>query len=333
MASLNLGLSKEQRIEQLRKDYLGTSDAPPKTAMKPNGSFLVEIKTGDNWVKAGSLQFDQFVREQALELPASTTSTKILTLRISKNGGGAAHLDSVTIGNNTPLGITPGDNNSLRKLAAKDFDLLDAAKPLELLFPAGSTKLTVSGRIEAEIISTNAFMVPRQNYCTNIDSPAASFLPYSFDNKDTGKQDISTLEKERPFIREFLRSGSGHPSEYLSGWVKNDLNNLYVTLDFAGDNTLDGDKDFAKVFTKVGNKVREFKLTENDPTWGRARFEYTGSATWQHKLYEFQIPLTEIGAASLDEPVQLAFSTYGTCAAGDLSKTSPNLVHDPITNR
>lgn len=330
-AATTAEMQRENRVKNLRTDYLGTSGAPQ---LKPNGHFSVEFRRGDRWQTAGVINFDQFVREKSLQLPADTAVSPEITLRLTKRGGGAAHLDAVTLDDKPPVRMADAPELALKKLAARDFDLLDAAQPVELTFAASTGTLVIAGRIEAEVIGANAFMIPRQNYCKELSGLAATYIPYRLDAaQSVGKPKMGELENSPPFIREFLRSGSGHPSEYLTGWVRNDDDNLYVTLDFAGDNTRDGSKDFAKVFARRGDQVREFKLTETDSTWGRALFTYTAAAPWQHKLYEFSIPLAELEVTDRSAPLQLAFSTYGTCSPGDLSKSGPELAYDPVNNR
>ena len=328
--------ASQSRIEELRRDYLGTSDAPLHESMHSNGRFLVEVKRGALWSNVGSIACDEFLREEHLNLGTELPKNAVVTLRLSRNGGGAAHLDKVTLGGQSPQQVLGASGEALKKLTRRDFDLLAAEQPIELSFIApeqGDAVLTVIGRIEAEAIGTNAFMIPRQNYCQALDGPNATYLPYQLDRSSHKvAPDRARVMKEKPFIREFLRSGSGHPSEYLHGWVSNDRDNLYVTLDFAGDNTMDNDKDFAKVFARSGDNVREFKLTESDHHWGAVDFTYTPAAVWQHKLYEFRIPLSELDGDH-SQPLQLAFSTYGTCSAGDLSKSAPELAHDSVNNR
>ena len=94
----------------------------------------------------------------------------------------------------------------------------------------------------------------------------------------------------------------------------NDDENLYVAIDFTGDNTIDGDKDYAKVYVNTGNEVREFKVSVPEQKWGVAGFTYTKNVHYQHKVYEFKIPLSEIvsGDIKKQDALLLAFSAYGT---------------------
>jgi len=66
--------------------------------------------------------------------------------------------------------------------------------------------------------------------------------------------------------------------------------------------------------------------------WGKPGFTYTERIGWQHKVYEFAIPLNEIGMnMESGHPLELAFAAYGTCgpdlesvAPADLNGVSPD---------
>lgn len=63
--------------------------------------------------------------------------------------------------------------------------------------------------------------------------------------------------------------------------------------------------------------------------WGKPSFIYTDKVAYQHKVYEFSIPLSELGVSSGDEDKDLliAFSAYGT--AGPLGEFNPTIAYDP----
>ncbi|PLX15531.1 MAG: hypothetical protein C0599_16670, partial [Salinivirgaceae bacterium] len=114
-----------------------------------------------------------------------------------------------------------------------------------------------------------------------------------------------------PFFKIYNKPGTGHPDAFTYGWVMNDDENLYVTIDFVPDNTIDGDKDYTKVFVKTNDGVKTYKLSVPEQQWGIPGFTYTENAVYQHKLYEFKIPLSEFDG---EEQLELAFAAYGTAA-------------------
>ena len=81
-------------------------------------------------------------------------------------------------------------------------------------------------------------------------------------------------------------------------------------MDFTPDNTMDGDKDYAHVHVKTSHGLKSYKVSEAEKTWGSPDFVYTAGAKYQHKIYEFSIPLSELGLSKAQErdEIQLAFS-------------------------
>ncbi|HHV71592.1 MAG TPA: hypothetical protein GXX38_03135 [Clostridia bacterium] len=205
----------------------------------------------------------------------------------------------------------------LAKLSRQDFDVLNLdEKGLELDFPAGSTVLTLVARIEAKVISKIPFQFPLENCYKTIGMDSA-FYTYQL-NSQPGKINvdgkIDEVKEITPFFAEYVYPGSGHPEGYIYNWVMNDEENLYVVFDVTPDNTMDGDKDYAKVYVKTAAGVKEFKVSVPETKWGQAAFIYTDKVGYQHKVYEFAIPLTEIGANQGE--IDLAFAAYGTMAPG-----------------
>jgi hypothetical protein len=101
-------------------------------------------------------------------------------------------------------------------------------------------------------------------------------------NENTGKLtidgDLDAESLEKPFFKVFSRAGSGHPSDYTYGWVRNDASNLYIATDFVPDNTIDGDKDYSSVFVNTPGGVKEFRASVPEQQWENPGFTYTAKA-------------------------------------------------------
>jgi hypothetical protein len=82
---------------------------------------------------------------------------------------------------------------------------------------------------------------------------------------------------------------------------------------------MDGDKDYAKVYINTSNGVREFKVSEAETKWGKPDFTYTNKVAYQHKVYKFKIPFTEIAGGDVPEKLSLAFAAYGTASTFNCS--------------
>lgn len=298
------------------------------TANTSNGELMVYVSQSGQWVEHGSLAFDRFVTEKTLLLTHSESDLPV-TLKLVKQGGGNAHLDSVFLGDQAPDEVNGDTGFNAVKLAAKDQDLIDIDEAgVVLSFPVGAADptLKVAARIEGEHISKTPLQFPLSNTHKEI-SADSEFYTYSLDSKrgtivmDGVLDEISSTE---PFFKDYTIPDSGHPSGDTYGWVWNDDNNLYVNIDFTPDNTMDDDKDYAKVYILTDSGVKEFKVSVPETTWGQPYFTYTDKVGYQHKVYEFQIPFENIGLKEGQTELSMAFAGYGTASGWGITYTGDN---------
>jgi len=289
------------------------------------GFYDVLVLKDGHWRQAGILRYDHYLRTRQLDLSPllMAESSANIKVRLFQNGGGAAHIDTVQLGGQAPSEATGcNDPLTLKKLLKKDFDVLDAHnKTLDLTFASqGSNKtLTMTARVEPGVISKVPFQFPQHNLFRTITA-GSQYYPYKLKSPDGSPAD-KTATPDKAFFKEYCLTGSGHPSGFTYGWVSNDDKNLYVKLDFTPDNTRDGDKDYAKLYVRKGGDLKEFKVSEVNTRWGKPEFTYTDKAAYQHKVYDFAIPLKTLG---FDQPtdgekIYLAFAAYGTATPAYLT--------------
>ncbi|MDA8178610.1 MAG: Ig-like domain-containing protein [Deltaproteobacteria bacterium] len=286
---------------------------------RARGVFEVFVTDGAAWTKAGEAAFDEFYRERRVAVPGGSPAGDRLRIRLVPKGGGASHIDLAQLDGRLPSAVKgSNDLEALGKLSRAEFDVVDVPdKGLELLFPANNAggTLLLRARIEGKRIASTPFQFPMANLFRPM-SERSSFYTYPLDSHRIGPRAAGrAMERQSLFFREFCRSGSGHPSAYAYGWVGNDDRFLYVRIDFSGDNTRDGDKDYAKVYVKTPSGLKEFKVSEAETVWGRPSFVYTDKVPWRHKVYDFAIPRKELGfpnGAPGRLPLALAFAAYGT---------------------
>lgn len=274
-----------------------------------NGVFKVYIEKNGISESAGVLGFDSYFRQRTLDISKHAAGLSSVKIRLKKEGGGAAHIDSVLLNSMPPL-TASGIGADIKKLKRDDFDVIDASgNIIELEFPAtgGKAGLSLSARIEELEISKTPFQFPLTNLYREIGDNSAF---YNYRVETGGKF------AERQIFREYSLTGSGHPSGNTYCWVSHDKNNLYVRIDFTPDNTMDGEKDYAKVYAKTEEGVKEFRVSVPETRWGKAAFTYTDKVSYQHKVYDFSIPLSELGITDTTktQDIQLAFAAYGTAA-------------------
>lgn len=274
-----------------------------------NGSFNIYIEKNGIWESAGELGFDSYFRQRTLDISNHAAGLSSLKIKLKKDGGGAAHIDSVLLNSMPPL-TASGIGADMRKLKRDDFDVIDASGNVIVLeFPAtgGKTGLSLSARIEELEISKTPFQYPLANLYKEI-GPDSAFYKYRLEKG--GKV------AERQIFREYSLTGSGHPSGNTYCRASHDEHNLYVRIDFTPDNTMDGEKDYAKVYAKTEEGIKEFRVSVPETRWGKAAFTYTDKVSYQHKVYDFTIPLGELGITDTTktQDIQLAFAAYGTAA-------------------
>ena len=314
---------------------------PPTPAMQPNGRFVLSIERDGQWQPLGETKADKFLRTQTLNLPLPQGSEPV-RIKIEKRGGGGAHIDSVSLNGRPPV---RAEGASLKKLARDEFDVSDAVGPIVVEFRrdsggghigsghGGSASLRLTGRIENEVISQVPVQFPRAN-TLRIMSENSEFYSYRLGSNPGRFALDGELREEglgRPFFSGYQPVGSGHPQAPTHGWVRDDGKTLYVAIDFTSDNTLDGGKDYAKVYVNTPAGLKAFKASVPEQRWGRPGFTYTERAAYQHKVYEFAIPLRELGldvASASGKSLQLAFAAYGTSA----NNKEPNVAYNSIRN-
>ncbi len=304
----------------ITKDLYKNYYVPAFELQRNNGEFIVYIVKDNSYKEAGKLSFNKYFTQKDLDLSKYVKQGELVNIILSQKGGGASHIDSISLGGKPPVKIN-GNENGLKKLSKKDFDVIDSHnKSIKISFNNDIKDYTLSltARIEETIISKTPFRFPIINTYKPI-TDKSEFYKYSLNSK-MGKclldGNLNEIKNWSPFFKEYSISGTGHPSNYTYGWVYNDDKNLYVAIDFTGDNTKDGEKDYAEVHIKTDEGIKNFRVSEVDKLWGKPGFLYTERAGYQHKVYEFKIPLNEIfsDVKNKSNEIQIAFSTYGTDA-------------------
>lgn len=304
------------------------------------GVFRIAFFRNGGWQEIARLPAAKVYREGTADLSPYLNPGEALRVRLTPQGGGSAHLDSVLWGGRPPEQINRvPEAAELKKLVRTDFDVLPLPGPgLELLFPAGGTsaQLTVTGRIEPAEISPEPFRFPPANRHRRMNG-GAEFYSYRLGEEARGSSPESGYGGPaypwKPLFTEYVLTGSGHPAGYTIGRAAHDRDHLYVTVDFTPDNTRDGEADYCQVHVRAPLGIKTFRITEGDPRWGRVRFDCDGSVPYQHKIYEFKIPWEELGPGAVREggEVLLALSAYGT--ATPIGEQQPAVAYDSVHHR
>lgn len=300
---------------------VGTTVPPAGLAQ---GRFEVQALADGFWQPVANLWFGGHYTEQSVSLPAEALSAPVVRLRLVQRGGGAAHVESVSLGTSSPIRVDGASEPEALALAQRtDNDVLDAfGRTLELTFPAAGegASLRLNARVEGPVIVGSPFAFPRENQFQPLTG-TSSFYRYRPAAGGGAPAWPESLDPAEALFAERCVPTTGHPEATTWGWVANDRDTLFAALEFASDNTRDGGKDWASVQVATRAGIREFRVSEGETRWGTPDFVSTARAAWHHKLYRFAIPFSELGVRNAAEAgeLKLAFSAYGTAAVSWLS--------------
>ena len=328
-----LGGNYPASAEQGKRADAGTAIRTPSARVpatsdqaSANGQFQVDILQDGAWHPVCTLGYRKEIVTQQIDLSALKLEGNVW-IRVAYPGYQGAHIDAASLDNTAPVavsGTVEAQDLALRKLAATDFDVIDARhKEISFLFHSSSPAqvFTLAARIEPYEISNVPFQFPSENLYqpVSLDSQFYTYLWNSRPGSLAADGDLNEALGE-PFFKVFCRPASGHPDGDTYGWVVNDAGHLYVAIDFVPDNTMDGGKDYAMVYVKSGNRLQRFKVSAIENSYGSPGFQYTSRAGYQHKVYEFVIPVAALGREIIasGQPLELAFETYGTAAPSNL---------------
>lgn len=268
-----------------------------------NGDFAVQVLADGAWRTVSTASFGTQYTSALVALPGDYDA-----VRLVQNGGTAAQLDSVLLGGSGPVSAEGLDDPlAVAKLQATDCDVTNVyAQAVVLRFGGAASNLELTARVQGDMTGTFPFEYPAENSLGPVTADSAF---YSF--ALAGASPVIDTDAA-PFVSVFTRPGTGHPDGYTNVWLASDDESLLVTVDFTSDNTMDADDDYAAVHVKTASGVKDFRVSARESEWGSVAFTYTDTVSYQHKVYSFRIPWTQIGER--EESVDVAFTAYGTAA-------------------
>ena len=279
-------------------------------------SYHVSTQEEEIWMERGILHFDSNYKTKELDLTKYFKNKhNPYRVRISQQGMDAAHIDYMALSINgkhyvptEAVNISKGED-ILPKVDHKDNQVADVHNSTidfvwEGIPRGGRISLIINAR-EEDLGKRKAlpFRYPKDRY-------------YSVTLQQNGsiKVDGHITDEDhlpQPLFREYSRPTTGHPDGFTYGYVKSDGKYLYGILDFTVDNTLDDGKDWASLEILTRGGAKTFVVNDSQQEYGKTSFTYTDKVNYQHNVYEFMIPLGEIGVSEGDT-VQIAFNAYGT---------------------
>jgi hypothetical protein len=277
------------------------------------GSFYAYVFKDGGWQLQGTLHFSDY---ETLQMQLSN-DTGQLKLRLVQEGHDGAYIDQVTLQKDgipyLPVSAVNIGNNTdvLTKILYPEYDVCNGwDSTLEIAWDNAPENATLVMRAMEEDLG-EGHGVPL-------------YYPWPWEHRtlshllvnDGGiTVDGVLAESTEPDFSVFWQPYSPHPDGYTYGWIHCDNKFLYAAVEVTADNTPDAD-DWGALYIMVDGKQKEFIISE-DQTWGVRGFEYTSSVPYEHRVYEFKIPLTAINAAVGSE-IHYIFGAYGTVAGTPL---------------
>ncbi|MFC1969795.1 hypothetical protein ACFLVV_01080 [Chloroflexota bacterium] len=268
---------------------------------------ILVLKNGD-WHLHGELDFSDY---ETLQLPVDNGAGQ-LKLRLEQHGHDAAFVDYVAVRKENatyhPISAINIDSGKdvLTKVLSPEYDVCDACEStLEIVWDSVPENVTLVIRAVEEDFGADHGGPLYHPYI-----PRGYTLSYTLVNDGGITADGMMEESTEPAFSAFWKPSSPHPDGYTYGWLHCDEDYLYAAIEVTADNTPD-EEDWGALYVMVDGELKEFRVSCDEAKWGANGFQYTSSVSYEHRIYEFEIPLSEINAIIGDE-IQYGFGCYGT---------------------
>jgi len=286
------------------------------------------------------ISYSDFNFDLSSQLPDSDGEYKV---KITHSGSLSGHIDSVSLAEHSPVSALLEESGAdvSNKLADTDYDVVEVSHTSvvvsfdELVLLDSELVLNMTAREETTeaLEAGEPFVLP---------SPGEDFYQYMITENSTiavdGELDSSVVQQGED-IKTMLYPSSGHPSGHLYGYLTNDQDNLYISLDITPDNTNDAEGDYVELQVQTTQGVQKFRVNSDDESYGHLGFSYTDKVAYEHKVAEIKIPLSEINK-SLGDSIEFKLEVYGTLSSAPsyfcqiaASDAVDNIPHGSIDTR
>ncbi|MFC1910664.1 GEVED domain-containing protein [Chloroflexota bacterium] len=273
-----------------------------------DGSFNISIFTEGNWQLQGKLTFSDY---ETLYLPLDNNAGQ-LKIKLEQYGHDGAFVDYVALQKDNmtylPSSAINIDSGTcvLNKVMYPEYDVCDAwNSTLEIVWDDVPNDTTLVMRAMEEDFG--------EGHGSPLYYPSIKFgqtLSYTLDNDGGIITDGVLEESTEPDFTVFWQPDSPHPDGYTYGWLHCNQDYLYAAIEVTADNTLD-EEDWGALYIALKGEMEEFRISDDQAEWGVSGFHYTSAVPYEHRIYEFKIPLVEINSSIGDE-IQYGFGCYGT---------------------
>ena len=315
-------------LDSSNNNTLINNTATGHTGGSGGDSFDVLILNNGDWEQQGELGFYNYETRQ---LPLKHDAGN-LTLRLSQQGHDAAYVDYVALKKDDTVYIPisainiSNKEDVLYKIISPEYDVCDAwNSTLEIRWDNVPENTTLVMRAMEEDLGKSHgsplyYPLLREGYTLTQTIVDDGGIIVDGLLEEAGEPDFSV----------FWRPDTPHPDGYTYGWLHSDNQYLYAAVEVTADNTPD-EEDWGAIFVMVNGELREFLVSCTEMEWGAIGFQYTSFVPYEHRIYEFKIPLSEINASIGDE-LRYGFGAYGTVAGMTSGIELSNSVDNTVSN-
>ncbi|MFO7773176.1 MAG: right-handed parallel beta-helix repeat-containing protein [Dehalococcoidia bacterium] len=274
------------------------------------GFFGILVLRNGDWELQGELSFSDY---ETLHLPLGNDAGQ-LRLRVTQHGQDGAYVDYIAVQKDdtsyppvSAVNIDSGED-VLIKVLSSEYDVCNAwDSTLEIAWDNVPANTSLVMRAMQEDLGPghgSPLFYP--------DIHSGQTLSYILANDGGITVDGVLEESTEPDFTVFWQPDTPHPDGYTYGWLHCDEGYLYAAVEVTADNTPD-EEDWGALYVMVNGELQEFRISCHDNQWGAIGFQYTSSVPYEHRIYEFQIALSEMNARMGDE-IEYGFGCYGTVA-------------------
>ncbi len=275
------------------------------------GHIKVELKTSAGWIELYQPAYNLQQARHVLSVPAEMARGGKVTLRLSPTDNDETQIDQLALEGGKLLrakNLTTGQD-LYSKLNKADRDVAEVhGQQVEavLSVPPGATEL----KLVLEARSSNNAMIPNTPFRLGASAVKGA------DRDAWGRILLAPTQGQRVDIDAgVMGSSSGHPSAPMFGHLRVEGDRLKGHLDFGPDND-PGDDDYAAIVAyDAQGQAKEFKITQTDERYGKAKWAYAPApaADWQHMTFDMDVKLSEIPRDKFGN-LALELLAYGTCS-------------------
>lgn len=240
----------------------------------------VIIVEGGNWGIKQSFESKLTAKKFKLSLEPGN-----ITFMIRQRNGAHSSLDRIAIFADDkivrPKVARQNGINVHKKVAGSEKDVLDIHEnPVDLMFEIPKAK-----KYALEVIANEY-----DDKGSTLRSPQYGFVTAKVFNgtmEIDGALDSGLGPYNNPM---WWVMRHGRQQTFTYSWFKSDGEYLYATVEVTGDNTNTGNHRASLIVQMPDRGFDKFTIHPSSKEYGKAGFQYTDKAKWEHKIFEFKIP-------------------------------------------